>query len=294
MSSLPIAVLIVNFRVYEDLERALAAIERGSGADDEIVVFDQVSDPRRLEAVAARYPRARFLPSASNVGFAAAVNRAARETVAPCLLLVNPDTLLEPAVVDTLVAWLETHPETGLVGPRVVNDDGTVQASARRFPGPSAAIAGRSTWLSRRFPGNWLTRRNLVARDATGPVTVDWLAGSCLMVRRDLFERLGGFDEAFFLYWEDADLCRRAAALGFSCTYLPTVSVRHAGGRSAAQDPKAAIRAFHASAYRLYWKHGGVIARSAAPLVRAALWIRGELRAWWAGRQARKARHRVS
>jgi GT2 family glycosyltransferase len=162
-----------------------------------------------------------------------------------------------------------------------------VQASARRFPDLTTAIAGRSTWLTRHFPDNWLTRHNLPARTADRPQTVDWLAGSCLLTRRDLFERLGGLDEGFFLYWEDADYCRRAAALGFGCTYLPTVSVRHAVGRSAALNPATAIRAFHASAYRMFAKHAGPLGRLSAPIVRLALWTRGEVLARGALRRTR-------
>jgi GT2 family glycosyltransferase len=133
------------------------------------------------------------------------------------------------------------------------------------------------------FPGNWFAKRNLVGLGATEPIAVDWVSGACLMTRRDVFDRLGGFDEGFFLYWEDADYCSRAAAAGFRCMYVPTAPVRHAGGRSADHDPAAAIRAFHRSAFRLYWKRASIGGRFVAPLVRVGLWLRGERRA----RQAR-------
>jgi GT2 family glycosyltransferase len=277
--SSPVAILIVNYRVYDDLERVLPALAALRRPGDEIAVFDQVSDRARLEPLREAYPWVRWLPSAENIGFAAGVNRAAAATQAPYLLLLNPDTVIDGPIVDDLAGWLDAQPTTGLVGPRVVNEDDSVQASARRFPGPSTVIAGRSTWLSQRFPDNWLTRRNLVARSAAEPVSVDWLAGSCVMTRRDLFERLGGLDEGFFMYWEDADYARRARELGYRSVYLPTVRVRHLGGRSAAQDPGPAIRAFHRSAYRMYWKHAGAAGRLAAPLVKVYLWVRGEVRA---------------
>jgi GT2 family glycosyltransferase len=250
-------------------------------------VFDQESDEAKRAAVAARHPGVRWIASPRNVGFAAAVNRAAAAACTPRLLWLNPDAVIGAPVIEALDAWLTSHPETGCVGPRVVDEDGRVQASARRFPDPTTAIAGRSTWLTRHFPDNWLTRHNLPARTADRPQTVDWLAGSCLLTRRDLFERLGGLDEGFFLYWEDADYCRRAAALGFGCTYLPTVSVQHAVGRSAALSPATAIRAFHASAYRMFAKHAGPVGRLAAPLVRLGLWARGEVLARGALRRMR-------
>jgi GT2 family glycosyltransferase len=283
---LPVAVLIVNFRVYDDLDRALTSLEPALRDGDDVVVFDQVSDAARVAALGARHPRVRWRVSAENIGFGAAVNRAAGETTAPYLLWLNPDTIVTPGFIEALEAWLETHPDVGCAGPRVMNEDGSVQASARRFPDVSTAIAGRSTWLTRHFPDNPLSRHNLLARDRDQPSTVDWLAGSCVMTRRSLFERLGGFDEGFFLYWEDADYCRRALALGFTCAYLPQVTVRHAGGRSAARDPGPAIRAFHASAYRMFAKHTNLVGRLAAPLVWMALTTRGTVLARAATRRA--------
>jgi GT2 family glycosyltransferase len=200
-------------------------------------------------------------------------------------LFLNPDAVVSGPVIDVLERLLTDHADVGIVGPRITNTDGSVQASARRFPGPSTAIAGRSTWLTKHFPDNWLSRRNLPARDAHEAVDVDWVAGSCLMTRRDVFDRLGGLDEAFFLYWEDADFCTRARQAGWRCVYLPTVEVQHAGGRSARIDPAPAIRAFHASAFRLYWKHSGWLGRSFAPLAHAVLWARGEFLARRAARR---------
>lgn len=287
MSPLPVSLLIVNFRVYDDLDRCLAAVACALRPGDEVIVFDQESDEAKRAAVAARHPGVRWIASPRNVGFAAGVNRAAAAARTPRLLWLNPDAVISAPVIEALDAWLTSHPQTGCVGPRVVDEDGRVQASARRFPDLTTAIAGRSTWLTRHFPDNWLTRHNLPARTADRPQTVDWLAGSCLLTRRDLFERLGGLDEGFFLYWEDADYCRRAAALGFGCTYLPTVSVRHAVGRSAALNPATAIRAFHASAYRMFVKHAGPLGRLSAPIVRLALWTRGEVLARGALRRMR-------
>jgi GT2 family glycosyltransferase len=106
---------------------------------------------------------------------------------------------------------------------------------------------------------------------------VDWVAGSCLRTRRDLFTRLGGLDEAFFLYWEDADYARRAAREGATCQYVPMVTARHAAGRSAAHNPNRFIRVFHQSAYRMYWKHAGPLGRLFAPVAKTMLWLRAGL-----------------
>lgn len=290
---LPSAVLIVNYLVYEDLDRALESLEVWLAPDDEIVVVDQASDPVRLAIIQARYPRVTCVPNPGNTGFAAGVNLAARHSTAPYLLLLNPDAVLEGPVTSVLSEWLTRHQSVAVVGPRVLNIDGSVQPSARRFPGLSTVFGGRSTWLTRQFPRNWLSERNLPGRDSDAPVVVDWIAGSCLMTRRDVFDRIGGFDEGFFLYWEDADYCRRAMDAGFRSVYLPRVAVRHVGGRSADRDPAPAIRAFHRSAYRLSQKHASPLGRFFAPVIRLALWGRGELRARQAVLRWRAGRHTV-
>jgi GT2 family glycosyltransferase len=286
---LSVAVLIVNYHVYEELDRALSSMEPFLRSGDEVVVVDQESAAGAIDGVRRRHPRVTFVLTDRNVGFAAGVNLAARASTAPFLLLLNPDAVMDEPVIDRLERFLIDHPRAGIVGPRVLNDDGTVQASARRFPGFSTLFAGRSTWLTRRFPGNWLSTWNLPARQADTATAVDWLAGSCLMTRRSLFDALQGFDESFFLYWEDADFCRRAEAHGWERIYLPTVAVRHAGGRSAASNPAPAIRAFHASAFRLYQKHAGPLGRTVAPVARLALWLRGE----WFARQAERQNDRA-
>jgi GT2 family glycosyltransferase len=274
----PVAVLIVNYRSYDALSRCLASLADQLAPGDEVVVVDHESDRPRLADALKACPGAIAAPGADNAGFAAGVNRAARLSRAEYLLLVNPDTVFMPAtpVVRGLEAWLEAHADTGVVGPRILNTDGTVQPSARRFPGWATAFGGRTTWLTRNFPDNWLTRRDLVGRDATASADVDWMSGACLMTPRRVFDQLGGLDESFFLYWEDADYGYRLAAAGLRRTFLPALVVRHAGGASAAADRPRAIRTFHRSAYTLHCKHAGLLGRLAAPVVGAALWLRGE------------------
>jgi GT2 family glycosyltransferase len=274
-----VAILIVNFRAYDALERCLISVERILADGDEVVVVDHDSDEAALSRVATRCPRAAMLPRPDNPGFAAGVNRAAAHSRAPYLLLLNPDAEVgDVAVPRVLEGWLTSHPDVGVVGPRVRNPDGTVQATARRFPGLTTIFGGRSTWLTQTFPNNWLTRHNLLGRSATAPVDVDWLSGACLMTPRAVFDRLGGFDESFFLYHEDIDFCRRARQAGYRRTYVPSVSVRHAVGGCSAYALERSIRAFHESAYLYYWKHGGAFRKVVGPLVRAGLRVRAGMR----------------
>ncbi len=276
--SVSVAILIVNYRAYESVERSLSTLAPHLERSDEVVVVDYESEEPERRRIEASCPRAVVIPVPENRGFAAGVNIAARRARSPFLLLLNPDTEMIGPVPQVLRSWLVDHPRTGIVGPRIFDADGTVQPSARRFPNASTLLGGRSTWLTRAFPRNWLSRWNLPARESTGATDVDWVSGACLMTRRELFDALGGLDESFFLYWEDADYCRRAADRGFGCTYLPTAAVVHTGGACAARALPLAIREFHRSAAHLYWKHRLPPGRLFTPLVRAGLALRGRLR----------------
>lgn len=271
------AVLIVNYKAYEELGRCLRSLEPYRRADDEVVVVDYESDAGALAAATGGRAGVDVVARSDNLGFAAGVNIAAGRARATYLMLLNPDTTLEGPVIRALEDWLISHPDAGAAGPRVLNDDGSIQPTARRFPGVTTALGGRSTWLTKRFPSNWLSKHNLGARDATSPIDVDWVSGVCLMTPRELFHRLGGLDEGFFMYWEDADYCYRVRDAGLRRCYVPSAAVRHPGGRSAAYNSARAIRAFHQSAFRLYRKHASPLGRLAAPLVGAGLWLRGQM-----------------
>jgi len=270
------AVLIVNYRAYQALASCLSSVAPYLRPDDEVVVVDYESDRTALAAAVGPHAHVSVVPRTDNLGFAAGVNLAAARARAPFLLLLNPDTVLDGPLIEVLERLMASDTALGVVGPRVLNADGTIQRSARRFPGVTTLLGGRSSWLSRHFPNNWFSRRNLI--DAAAPTDVDWVSGSCLMTRRDLFESLGGLDESFFMYWEDADYCRRIESAGYRCVYAPVASVRHVGGVSAAHDRRKMVKVFHESAFHLYWKHAGALGRLAAPAVKLVLWVRTRLR----------------
>jgi hypothetical protein len=285
-----LAVVIVNYRTYDDLARCLRSLEQHLDVPAEIVVVDHESDPVQLAGIAEAFPLVRLLPSADNLGFAAGVNRGARSSQAPFLWLLNPDAVLDGPGAAAFLRWFDAHPRVGAAGTLVHDPSGPLQASARTFPGPSAVLAGRTSWLSRRLPGNWLSRRNLVTelRDGRARI-VDWVAGSSVFVRRRAFDDVGGMDEGFFLFWEDADLCRRLKDAGWDTAYVPEVRVTHAGGRSTSYAVRRSVAAFHASAFRYYWKHAGLLGRLAAPLVYLVLQCRSLLRLASARLQRRAA-----
>ena len=270
-----ISTIVVNYRSYEELTACLTAIgAEGTRTSIQVVVVDQESDAGRLAAVRAQFPDAVTIANPRNDGFAAGVNRGASRATGRYLLLVNPDTVISSGLVGALASWLEAQPDVAVAGPRIFNADGTIQPSARRFPDLTTAFGGRMSSLTRLAPDNWLSRRNLEWSRASTPTEVDWVSGACMMIRRSAFDAVGGMDDRFFLYWEDADLCRRLRSAGHRTVYVPTVSAVHEGARASRHATARSLVAFHRSAFRYYWKHGGPVARVFAPIVQAALWSR--------------------
>jgi GT2 family glycosyltransferase len=267
--------VIVNYRSYEELTRCLGSLECARQALGQVTVVDHDSNLAAAAGILARFPWVEVLQRATNEGFATGVNLGVARGRAEYVLLLNPDCVADGDAIDRLIAFAAGRRHVAVVGPRVLNADGTVQGSARRFPGWSTFIAGRSSWLTRHFPGNPLSRWNLPALEETAtPVQVDWVSGACMLIRRDAFESVHGMDEQFFLYWEDADLCKRLSQHGWPTMYLPTVTIVHAGGRSSIHAYRESLAAFHASAFTLFRKHGGRSWQWLAPVVYVALRVR--------------------
>jgi GT2 family glycosyltransferase len=223
------------------------------------VVVDNASTDGSASCVADFAPRVRLIPNSGNVGFGRAVNQAVEASGAPLLLLLNPDCRLTPGAMSALRAVLESEPAFAVAGPRVLDPAGAVQGSARGDPDMLTGLFGRTGSLRARLPFLPVARRNVVAGEAIDSgrpgVVVDWVSGACMLVRRDAFLAVRGFDERYFLYWEDADLCRRLRALGHQVRYVPGATVVHQVGRSSGTARAQSIRAFHTSAYLYYATH---------------------------------------
>ena len=270
-----VSIVIVNFRAYRELHVCLESLGAQIGGGLRVVVVDQAPERAEIDRLRARFQHVTLVESAKNRGFASAVNLGARQSDSDYLLILNPDCEISPDSVTRLAAWLDAHPEAGAVGPRVRDRSGAIQASARRFPDITTAFAGRSSWLTRAFPGNPLSRLILpVPAEIVEVTEVDWVSGACVMVRRRAFDAVGGMDPGFFLYWEDADLGRRLKNAGWATFYCPDVETIHAVGRSSRFVPVRSAIAFHRSALRYYWKHSSAISRLLAPIVAIGLGAR--------------------
>jgi N-acetylglucosaminyl-diphospho-decaprenol L-rhamnosyltransferase len=272
-----VAVVVVSYESRDDLPDCLAGIAHDPAA--EVVVVDNASRDGSADLVARDHPSVRLLRMPANLGFGAACNRGAAATTAPCVMFLNPDAVLAPGALDALARVLDQEPTAGGVGPRTVHDDGTLQVSF----GPALGL--RAEWRQRalvrgvrRREPDALARAEALAVAATA-ADPDWVSGSCLLVRRSAFEQVGGFDEAFFLYEEDVDLCVRIRAAGWRVRYEPRALVRHRLGRSMAHDAGRARLEYHRSHIRYYRKHNGAAATGVLRAGLAAQSLLGWLRA---------------
>jgi len=168
---------------------------------------------------------------------------------------------------------MESNEDVGVLGPRIHDPGGTIQGSARAFPSPLTGLFGRNTLLTKWFPNNPISKRNICTSRCNGKksIEVDWVSGACMIIRRKALRDVGYLDKRFFLYWEDADLCKRMWNKGWRVVYSPTFSVtHHIGGSSSNRRFKSMIE-FHKSSYKLFCKHSNPSVSMMAPLVALAL-----------------------
>jgi GT2 family glycosyltransferase len=251
-----VSVVIVSFNTREDLLGCLASLEHAPKERiEEVVVVDNASGDGSVEAVGRLYPQVRVLANPENVGFARANNQGLRASCGRYVLFLNSDAELRPGALEALSATLERCPEVGIAGPRTLNTDGTVQVSYGPPLSPLAEWKQRRKVraVTRREPGT-MRRLEVESRSDGSP---GWVSGSCLLARRETLEAISGFDERFFLYEEDVDLCLRARRAGWEIAYVAGASVVHHLGRSAKTRPSATRLEYQKSHLLYYHEHNG-------------------------------------
>ena len=279
MSAPEVSAILVNYNSGPELRLALESIA-GELADRqwEAVVVDNASSDGSAALVADSTPRARLLQNKENVGFARGVNQGLAATSAPLVLIMNPDCLLGAGAFTLLREGLDQSPGCAVVGPRILDPDGSLQGSARGDPDMLTGLFGRTTLLRRVLPDLAVSKRNVIGDEAVGggrdSLAVDWLSGACMLARRDALLDVHGFDERYFLYWEDADLCRRLRARGHHVRYVPGATAIHRVGQSSRTARVATVRAFHESAYLYYATHVAPTALTRRLLARTLLTLR--------------------
>jgi GT2 family glycosyltransferase len=224
-----ISFIIVNYYHARELARCLGSVQGAVGeAEHEVIVVDNSGNDPHLDEVQAQFPQVRFIVNRTNAGFATANNQGAQSSRGRFLLFLNPDTELEAGSVASMLDHLQTHPEIGVLAPKVLNSDGTLQYSCRRFPSLWTGLFNRYSLLTRLFPDNRVTGRYLMTDfDHNEVRPVDWVSGCCMMIPRTAFMKVGLFDENYFLFNEDVDLCKSMHQAGFDVVYFPGAWVIH-------------------------------------------------------------------
>jgi N-acetylglucosaminyl-diphospho-decaprenol L-rhamnosyltransferase len=244
------AIVTVSYNSADVLPAFLASVAAASVDEVPVVVADNASaDADGLRAL-TESAGAVFLALGENRGYGAAVNRAVATLAAGVrwVLVSNPDVVLEPGALDRLVATAEADPTIGAVGPRLLEPTGEVYPSARLVPSLRTGL-GHAVFANV-WPDNPWTRRYRQDGEHAGRRDAGWLSGACVLVRRDVFEELGGFDEGYFMYFEDVDLGWRIGRTGRRNVYEPAATATHIGGTATQGASERMRRAHHESAYR--------------------------------------------
>lgn len=254
--------------------RHLAAFLDSLPHDVEIILADNGSTDGVPEKAAAARENVTFLPTGGNIGYGSAINLAAKYLkekgqVDPEFFLVsNPDVVFTPGAIEELRACARRHPHAAAIGPLIREADGSIYPSARNLPnlknGIGHALLG-AVWKNNPFSQAYLAEHDMDTEHTCG-----WLSGSCLLLRWDAFEQIGGFDERYFMYMEDVDLGDRLGRAGYSNVYCPRAEISHDKGHSAGKHPEVVLPAHHASAYR--YQADRLSGWYLAP-VRAILWL---------------------
>jgi N-acetylglucosaminyl-diphospho-decaprenol L-rhamnosyltransferase len=245
------SVVTVNYRSWPYTLRCIDSLYATGYEDFEVVVVDndQEAPPEIAHPV-------RLIRNPENVGFARACNQGTYASKGENVMFINPDTLVENGFFESLEEFLDENPKAGVVGPRIVGEEGDVQLTARKELSFISGFLGRTSLLTRLFPKNPLVKRLFPAAEKlTGPTVVDWISGTCMAVRRRTLDEIGPMDERFFMYFEDADLCRRAREAGWLVYYLPQIEIFHHSGASSQNRPRA-IWDLHKSAFIYHRKYG--------------------------------------
>lgn len=239
-------VVVVTYSPGETLDAFLTSLTSATSRELRVVMADNGSSDGAPQA-AADAGRAQLVRTGGNLGYGAAANRGAAEGSAPWLVVANPDLQWAPGSLDELLEVASRHPRAGVIGPLIETPEGELYPSARALPslgrGVGHALFG---WV---WPANPWTRA--YRQESGEPVerVTGWLSGSCMLLGRDAFEAVGGFDDSYFMFFEDLDLCERLAAAGWVSVYAPSARVTHVGGHSWRADPLPMLRAHHTSAW---------------------------------------------
>lgn len=246
--------MIVNYDSGDHLRTCVAHLDASVGPlKAEFVVVDNASRDGSLDGLDDVNPDVRIIVNARNRGYGTACNQGSRAASAPCVCFLNPDVVPQPGSIAALVESLDARPDVGVMGPRLLNPDGSYYPSCRVVPSMGVALGHAVFGLL--TENNRFTRAyKLLDFDHSTEREVDWVSGAAMMVRRLAFADVGGFDERYFMYVEDLDLCWRLTRAGWKAVYYPSAEMIHHVAGSSRRAPYTMIRHHHVSLMRFAWK----------------------------------------
>jgi len=270
-----LSIVIVNWNVRGFLQKCLLSIYSPRVHDStaesrpsllsfavgslsiETIVVDNASTDGSVEMVRHAFPHVTLIANADNRGFTGGNNQGTGASQGRYVLLLNPDTEILDGALIQMVTYMDAHPDVGALGPMLLNPDGSVQPSRRRFPTPATAFI-ESTTLQSWFPHHRLLRDYYVLDKPDDAIAqVDWVDGACLLARREALDQVGLLDDGYFMYSEELDWCRRAKAAGWQIVYFPQARVMHHRGQSSEQVKAFQIIRFNQSKIRYFRKYHG-------------------------------------
>ena len=255
-----LSIVIVNWNTRDMLRNCLASIPaRNDGLQVETIVIDNASEDGSGAMVSSEFPGALLIQNTDNLGFATATNQGLRLASGRQLLLLNSDTLVHGNVLADSVRYMDTHADVGMMGCKVLNEDGSTQMTCSRFP--SLVNLGLQTLgLNRLQHPRWLQRYQMLDWDRDDEREVEVISGCYLLVRRETLDQIGLLDETFFLYGEETDWCRRCARDGWKLVFAPVGCITHLGSGSSRQLNYRRDLMLSEGTVRLHRKHGGTVA----------------------------------
>jgi GT2 family glycosyltransferase len=254
---LDISIIIVNYNVKEFLQNLLYSIYKASSnISKEIIIVDNASDDGSVKLIREKFPSVQLISNKKNLGFGKANNQALKIAQGKYILLINPDTIISEDTFDKLLSFFENNHNAGLVGCKILNPDGSLQLACRRsFPGPWTSFC-KVTGLSNLFPNSKLfARYNLTYLSEDQTYEVDAISGSFMMMRKEVYDKVGGFDEEFFMYGEDLDLCYRIQKTGYKVFYVHNTQIIHYKGESTKRSNLDETNMFYNAMHLFVKKH---------------------------------------
>lgn len=271
-----LSVIVVSYNTRDMLRECLLSLPQATeGLRIEVWVVDNNSPDDSAGMVRAEFPDVRLIANRNNPGFARANNQAIRESRSRHLLLLNPDTEARPGSLVRLVRYLDSWPEVGAVGPKLLNTDGSLQPNGRRFP-----TVGRELIVTLgigRLLGAGFERAEFMRADFDAVSPVDQVSGACLLMRGEALKKIGPLDEDFFMFYEETEWCWRLHRAGYTVVYLGDAEVVHHWMGSVRQMGRASAARFRQSARLYYRKTGGPTAALCIGLVLAIARVRTEI-----------------